>query len=40
LVVPCHRLLGADSSLVRYGGGLERKAWLLRHEGAWGKAEG
>lgn len=34
IVVPCHRLVGADSSLVKYGGGLERKAWLLRHEGA------
>ena len=34
VVVPCHRLIGADGSLVKYGGGLERKRWLLRHEGA------
>ncbi|TKW79616.1 MAG: methylated-DNA--[protein]-cysteine S-methyltransferase [Bradyrhizobium icense] len=33
VVVPCHRLVGADGSLVKYGGGLERKRWLLRHEG-------
>lgn len=34
LVLPCHRVIGADGSLTGYGGGLERKAWLLRHEGA------
>jgi len=34
LVVPCHRVIGADASLTGYGGGLPRKAWLLRHEGA------
>jgi methylated-DNA-[protein]-cysteine S-methyltransferase len=34
IVVPCHRLIGADGSLIRYGGGLERKRWLLQHEGA------
>lgn len=34
IVVPCHRLLGSDGALVRYGGGLHRKQWLLRHEGA------
>jgi methylated-DNA-[protein]-cysteine S-methyltransferase len=33
VVVPCHRLIGADGKLVKYGGGLERKRWLLRHEG-------
>ncbi|MBI5320741.1 methylated-DNA--[protein]-cysteine S-methyltransferase [Bradyrhizobium sp.] len=33
VVVPCHRLIGADGSLVKYGGGLARKRWLLRHEG-------
>jgi methylated-DNA-[protein]-cysteine S-methyltransferase len=34
IVVPCHRVIGADGSLTGYGGGLERKLWLLRHEGA------
>lgn len=34
LIVPCHRVLGADGSLTGYAGGVERKAWLLRHEGA------
>ena len=33
VVVPCHRLIGADGSLTGYGGGLERKRWLLKHEG-------
>lgn len=33
VVLPCHRLIGAGGSLVKYGGGLERKRWLLRHEG-------
>jgi methylated-DNA-[protein]-cysteine S-methyltransferase len=33
VVVPCHRLIGANGSLVKYGGGLERKRWLLKHEG-------
>jgi methylated-DNA-[protein]-cysteine S-methyltransferase len=33
IVVPCHRVIGTDGSLTGYGGGLERKAWLLRHEG-------
>ena len=34
IVIPCHRLIGADGSLVKYGGGLSRKRWLLQHEGA------
>lgn len=34
IVVPCHRVIGADGSLTGYGGGIERKSWLLRHEGA------
>ncbi|HWK48625.1 MAG TPA: methylated-DNA--[protein]-cysteine S-methyltransferase [Steroidobacter sp.] len=34
IVVPCHRLLGADGSLTGYGGGLPRKRWLLDHEAA------
>ncbi len=34
IVVPCHRVIGADGSLTGYGGGLPRKRWLLEHEGA------
>lgn len=34
LALPCHRVVGSDGSLTGYAGGLERKRWLLRHEGA------
>ena len=34
LVVPCHRVIGANGTLTGYGGGLHRKRWLLAHEGA------
>ncbi len=34
IVVPCHRVIGADRSLTGYGGGIARKRWLLIHEGA------
>lgn len=33
IIVPCHRVLGADGSLTGYAGGVERKQWLLAHEG-------
>jgi methylated-DNA-[protein]-cysteine S-methyltransferase len=33
IVLPCHRVIGASSSLTGYAGGLERKRWLLQHEG-------
>jgi methylated-DNA-[protein]-cysteine S-methyltransferase len=33
IVVPCHRVIGANGTLTGYGGGLERKRWLLAHEG-------
>ena len=33
LILPCHRVIGADGTLTGYGGGLDRKRWLLRHEG-------
>uniref|UniRef100_Q01ZE6 Methylated-DNA--protein-cysteine methyltransferase n=1 Tax=Solibacter usitatus (strain Ellin6076) TaxID=234267 RepID=Q01ZE6_SOLUE len=36
IVVPCHRVIGAKGSLTGYGGGLERKRWLLEHEGMHG----
>ncbi len=34
ILIPCHRVLGADRSLTGYAGGLDKKEWLLRHEGA------
>ena len=34
VIVPCHRVIGADGTLTGYAGGLERKRWLLKHEGA------
>jgi methylated-DNA-[protein]-cysteine S-methyltransferase len=33
IVVPCHRVIGANGTLTGYGGGLPRKRWLLEHEG-------
>lgn len=35
IVVPCHRVIGANRALTGFGGGLERKRWLLAHEGAF-----
>lgn len=34
LVIPCHRVIGSSGKLVGYGGGLDRKKWLLAHEGS------
>jgi methylated-DNA-[protein]-cysteine S-methyltransferase len=34
LVIPCHRVIGANGGLTGYAGGLDRKRWLLEHEGA------
>lgn len=39
IVLPCHRVIGADGSLTGYGGGLPRKRWLLAHEGALATVE-
>ena len=38
ILVPCHRVVGASGALTGYGGGLDKKRWLLRHEAgaAWG----
>jgi len=33
ILIPCHRVIGADGSLTGYGGGLRMKVWLLHHEG-------
>ena len=32
IIIPCHRVIGADGTMVGYGGGLDRKKWLLEHE--------
>lgn len=32
IIIPCHRVIGADGNLVGYGGGIKRKIWLLEHE--------
>ena len=37
IVVPCHRVVAADGTIGGYGGGLDRKRWLLTHEGASGR---
>ncbi|MBI1766941.1 MAG: methylated-DNA--[protein]-cysteine S-methyltransferase [Bacteroidetes bacterium] len=37
IVVPCHRVIGKGGELVGYGGGLDKKIWLLQHEGAMQK---
>ena len=34
LIIPCHRAIGANGNLTGYAGGLDRKRWLLKHEGA------
>src|SRR5262249_25148399 len=35
IIVPCHRVIGASGHLTGYGGGLDRKTWLLNHERRW-----
>jgi methylated-DNA-[protein]-cysteine S-methyltransferase len=35
IIVPCHRVIGANGSLTGYGGGLPVKRWLLEHERGW-----
>jgi methylated-DNA-[protein]-cysteine S-methyltransferase len=39
IVVPCHRVIGSSGALTGYGGGLERKTWLLEHERRWAPDE-
>ena len=38
VIVPCHRIIGSNGSLTGYGGGLDRKRWLLAHEAPAGQA--
>ena len=40
IIVPCHRVIGSDGSLTGFGGGLDRKRWLLEHEGALAGGQG
>lgn len=40
IVVPCHRVIGADGTLTGYGGGLARKRWLIDHERRYAPAAG
>jgi methylated-DNA-[protein]-cysteine S-methyltransferase len=35
IIVPCHRVIGSTGSLTGYGGGLDRKTWLIEHERRW-----
>ena len=39
IVVPCHRVIGSSGSLTGYGGGLDRKTWLLDHERRWRRGQ-
>lgn len=34
IIIPCHRIIGTNNKLTGYAGGIERKRWLLQHEGA------
>jgi methylated-DNA-[protein]-cysteine S-methyltransferase len=38
IIVPCHRVIGANGALTGYGGGLDRKTWLINHERRWRNA--
>lgn len=40
IIIPCHRVIGANGNLTGYGGGIERKHWLLTHEGYIGGRPG
>jgi methylated-DNA-[protein]-cysteine S-methyltransferase len=39
VVIPCHRVIGANGTLTGYGGGMDRKRWLLSHERGRGRGE-
>jgi len=34
IIIPCHRVIGKNGDLIGYGGGLDKKEWLLQHEGS------
>jgi methylated-DNA-[protein]-cysteine S-methyltransferase len=40
ILVPCHRVIGANGSLTGYGGGMQRKRWLLQHEARFARLVG
>jgi AraC family transcriptional regulator of adaptative response/methylated-DNA-[protein]-cysteine methyltransferase len=40
IIIPCHRVIGANGTLVGYGGGIERKKWLLDHERKYSGKQG
>ena len=37
IIVPCHRVIGSNGTLTGYGGGLDKKSWLLNHERRWAR---
>ena len=39
IIVPCHRVIGSNGTLTGYGGGLDKKTWLLEHERRWAKEQ-
>ncbi len=39
IIIPCHRVIGSDGRLTGYGGGIDRKAWLLDHEAGRGPGQ-
>jgi methylated-DNA-[protein]-cysteine S-methyltransferase len=39
LIIPCHCLVGSNGSLTGYGGGIDKKRWLLEHERAFGQSD-
>lgn len=40
IIIPCHRVIGKNGELIGYGGGMDRKLWLLQHEGAFAEQLG
>lgn len=40
IIIPCHRVIGKNGELIGYGGGMDKKLWLLQHEGAFAEQLG